>query len=199
MQWVSRVVKLGPRTTNCYRATTRSGIWPTSSSIFQEIKKAINRTHKNGKTGNTYSTFSYRALMHALATLFGILMTERNPWIFSALVCYVLLCFGGGFATMPSFILDVFGSKKMSNIYGAILTAWACSGNLRTPLRGISERRIPRPRSHILFFDRDFYARPRVCLLLFAKRRPHSPSSPHIGKHPAPVWHFAPIIAIIQI
>ena len=66
--------------------------------------------------------------MHALATLFGILMTERNPWIFSALVCYVLLCFGGGFATMPSFILDVFGSKKMSNIYGAILTAWAAAG-----------------------------------------------------------------------
>ena len=60
--------------------------------------------------------------------VFGILMTERNPWIFSALVCYVLLCFGGGFATMPSFVLDVFGSKKMSTIYGAILTAWAAAG-----------------------------------------------------------------------
>ena len=60
--------------------------------------------------------------------VFGILMTESNPWIFSALVCYVLLCFGGGFATMPSFVLDVFGTKRMSVIYGAMLTAWAAAG-----------------------------------------------------------------------
>ena len=60
--------------------------------------------------------------------VFGLLMTERDPWIFSALVCYVLLCFGGGFATMPSFVLDVFGAKRMSIIYGAVLTAWAAAG-----------------------------------------------------------------------
>ena len=70
----------------------------------------------------------FRILLASQMIVFGILMTERNPWIFSALVCYVLLCFGGGFATMPSFVLDVFGSKKMSNIYGAILTAWAAAG-----------------------------------------------------------------------
>ena len=70
----------------------------------------------------------FRILLASQMIVFGILMTERNPWIFSALVCYVLLCFGGGFATMPSFVLDVFGSKKMSTIYGAILTAWAAAG-----------------------------------------------------------------------
>lgn len=70
----------------------------------------------------------FRILLASQMIVFGILMTERNPWIFSALVCYVLLCFGGGFATMPSFVLDVFGSKKMSTIYGTILTAWAAAG-----------------------------------------------------------------------
>ena len=45
-----------------------------------------------------------------------------------AFVCYILLCFGGGFATVPSFVLDVFGSKRMSVIYGAMLTAWAAAG-----------------------------------------------------------------------
>ena len=70
----------------------------------------------------------FRILLASQMVVFGILMTETNPWIFSALVCYVLLCFGGGFATVPSFILDVFGSKKMSAIYGAILTAWAAAG-----------------------------------------------------------------------
>ncbi len=70
----------------------------------------------------------FRFLLASQMIVFGILMTESNPWVFSALVCYVLLCFGGGFATMPSFVLDVFGPRKMSVIYGAILTAWAAAG-----------------------------------------------------------------------
>lgn len=72
----------------------------------------------------------FRILLASQTVVFGILMTERDPWIFSALVCYVLLCFGGGFATMPSFITDVFGAKKMSAIYGVSLTAWAMAGIL---------------------------------------------------------------------
>ena len=71
---------------------------------------------------------SFRLLLATQMIVFGVLMTERNPWIFSALVCYVLLCFGGGFGTMPSFVLDVFGSERMSVMYGAMLTAWAAAG-----------------------------------------------------------------------
>ena len=70
----------------------------------------------------------FRILLASQMVVFGILMTERNPWVFSVLVCYILLCFGGGFATMPSFVLDVFGPQKMSTIYGTILTAWAAAG-----------------------------------------------------------------------
>ncbi|MYA08437.1 MAG: OFA family MFS transporter [Holophagales bacterium] len=70
----------------------------------------------------------FRILLASQMVVFGVLMTETNPWIFSVLVCYVLLCFGGGFATMPPFVLDVFGSRKMSSIYGAVLTAWAAAG-----------------------------------------------------------------------
>lgn len=70
----------------------------------------------------------FRILLASQMVVFGILMTNSNPWIFSVLVCYVLLCFGGGFATMPSFIVDVFGSRNMSKIYGTILTAWSAAG-----------------------------------------------------------------------
>jgi len=75
----------------------------------------------------------FRILLASQMVVFGVLMTERNPIVFSALVCYVLLCFGGGFAVMPSFIADVFGAKRMSFVYGAILTAWAAAG-LVSPL-----------------------------------------------------------------
>ena len=70
----------------------------------------------------------FRILLATQMVVFGVLMTETNPWIFSILICYVLLCFGGGFATMPPFILDVFGARKMSAMYGAVLTAWAAAG-----------------------------------------------------------------------
>ena len=70
----------------------------------------------------------FRILLASQIVVFGVLMSERDPYIFSALVCYILLCFGGGFATMPSFVSDVFGTKRMSAIYGAILTAWSAAG-----------------------------------------------------------------------
>ena len=70
----------------------------------------------------------FRILLATQMVVFGVLMTETNPWIFSILVCYVLLCFGGGFATIPPFIIAVFGARRMSAIYGAVLTAWAAAG-----------------------------------------------------------------------
>jgi len=71
---------------------------------------------------------TFRLMLATQMIVFGVLMTERNPWIFSALVCYILLCFGGGFGTMPAFVMDVFGSKRMSVMYGAMLTAWSAAG-----------------------------------------------------------------------
>ena len=70
----------------------------------------------------------FRILLASQMFVFGVLMTEQNPWVFSALVCYIMLCFGGGFATMPSFVQDVFGARRMATIYGAVLSAWAMAG-----------------------------------------------------------------------
>ena len=36
----------------------------------------------------------------------------------------ILLCYGGGFGTMPAFVADYFGAKNMGPIYGLMLTAW---------------------------------------------------------------------------
>lgn len=71
---------------------------------------------------------SFRLLLGTQIVMFGLLMTESNPQVFSALVCGVLLCFGGGFATMPSFVADVFGARRMPVMYGAMLTAMAAAG-----------------------------------------------------------------------
>jgi MFS transporter, OFA family, oxalate/formate antiporter len=71
---------------------------------------------------------TFRIMLASQIVAFILLMTLGNPWLFAALICYVLLCYGGGFGTMPSFVLDVYGGKMMAVVYGVILTAWSAAG-----------------------------------------------------------------------
>ena len=70
----------------------------------------------------------FRIMLATQGLVFLALSRAENPWLFAVLVCYVLLCYGGGFGSMPSFVLDVFGPVRMPVVYGAILTAWSVAG-----------------------------------------------------------------------
>jgi len=70
----------------------------------------------------------FRLILGSQIVVFILMMFTGNPWIFGVLVCYVLLCYGGGFGAMPSYVLDVFHSRLMPVVYGAILTAWSIGG-----------------------------------------------------------------------
>ncbi|TFG48895.1 MAG: MFS transporter [Candidatus Brocadiia bacterium] len=60
--------------------------------------------------------------------LFFILPQISNVIVFTVVACYILACYGGGFATMPAYAADTFGTKNMGSIYGKILLAWAAAG-----------------------------------------------------------------------
>ena len=47
---------------------------------------------------------------------------------FTVLCFVVLLCYGGGFGTMPAFAADYFGAENVGSIYGLMLTAWGFAG-----------------------------------------------------------------------
>jgi OFA family oxalate/formate antiporter-like MFS transporter len=70
----------------------------------------------------------FRLMLGTQVLAFGGLIVTSDPWIFGALICYVLLCYGGGFGVMPSFVLNTFGSRLMPVLYGCILTAWSAAG-----------------------------------------------------------------------
>jgi OFA family oxalate/formate antiporter-like MFS transporter len=70
----------------------------------------------------------FRLILGSQIIVFILLMFTSNPYIFGASVCYILLCYGGGFGAMPSYILDVFQEKLMPVMYGVILTAWSFAG-----------------------------------------------------------------------
>jgi len=70
----------------------------------------------------------FRLILGSQIVVFILMMFTENPWIFGLLVCYVLLCYGGGFGAMPSYVLDVFHTQLMPVVYGTILTAWSIGG-----------------------------------------------------------------------
>ncbi len=62
------------------------------------------------------------------AVVFGILPRVQSFAGFTALCVVVLLCYGGGFGTMPAFAADYFGPENVGSIYGLMLTAWGFAG-----------------------------------------------------------------------
>lgn len=59
----------------------------------------------------------------SLVVIFLSLLHIRNPILFGAACCYVGLCYGGIFGTMPAFSAGIFGVAQMGRFYGPVLTA----------------------------------------------------------------------------
>jgi OFA family oxalate/formate antiporter-like MFS transporter len=58
------------------------------------------------------------------AVLFWILPSINSAAMLTLVSFIILMCYGGGFGTMPAFAADYFGSKNVGPIYGLMLTAW---------------------------------------------------------------------------
>jgi MFS family permease len=70
--------------------------------------------------------------------LLGILLYAAVPTLghlgsiplFVAAFCIILSMYGGGFATIPAYLRDIFGTFQVGAIHGALLTAWSAAGVL---------------------------------------------------------------------
>jgi OFA family oxalate/formate antiporter-like MFS transporter len=58
------------------------------------------------------------------AGLFWTLPGISSAAILTVVTFIILMCYGGGFGTMPAFTADYFGSRNVGPIYGLMLTAW---------------------------------------------------------------------------
>jgi MFS transporter, OFA family, oxalate/formate antiporter len=57
--------------------------------------------------------------------LFWFLPSITVPSMMTTITFIILMCYGGGFGTMPAFTADYFGPKNVGPIYGLMLTAWS--------------------------------------------------------------------------
>ena len=66
----------------------------------------------------------------------GIALYAAAPWaahdgsrlIFVTCMCIILSMYGGGFATVPAYLADMFGTQFVGAIHGRLLTAWSTAG-----------------------------------------------------------------------
>jgi len=84
---------------------------------------------------NTYWIFFVLGIVLYLSIPFTAQQASANPavvWLvyFYAATMIIFTMYGGGFATIPAYLADIFGTRYVGGIHGRLLTAWSTAGVL---------------------------------------------------------------------
>ena len=84
---------------------------------------------------NTYWIFFLLGIVLYLSIPFAAQQVSVSPsvvWLvyFYAATMIIFTMYGGGFATIPAYLADIFGTKYVGGIHGRLLTAWSTAGVL---------------------------------------------------------------------
>ncbi|MFI1048075.1 OFA family MFS transporter [Streptomyces griseoruber] len=126
--------KAAPMITDFF-ADTSTPVSVTAAAGFVALLSSANMAGRIGWSStsdligrkNIYRLYlGVGALMYALIALFGD--SSKPLFILCALV--ILSFYGGGFATVPAYLKDLFGTYQVGAIHGRLLTAWSTAGVL---------------------------------------------------------------------
>jgi MFS family permease len=79
-----------------------------------------------GRRGTYMIFFVLGALLYFAVPTVGV----RHVALFVLCYAVILSMYGGGFATMPAYLRDLFGTMQVGAIHGRLLTAWSTAGVL---------------------------------------------------------------------
>lgn len=84
---------------------------------------------------NTYWIFFVLGIFLYCSIPYTAQQVSINPavvWLvyFYAATMIIFTMYGGGFATIPAYLADIFGTKYVGGIHGRLLTAWSTAGVL---------------------------------------------------------------------
>ncbi|MBV9914594.1 MAG: OFA family MFS transporter [Sinobacteraceae bacterium] len=105
---------------------------------------------------NTYFVFfAAGAVLYALLPTWGHLGLAVA---FMASVCIILTMYGGGFATLPAYLADIFGTQMVGAIHGRLITAWSVAGVVGPALIAqLREAQLASGVAKNLVYDRTLY------------------------------------------
>lgn len=82
---------------------------------------------KLGRRNTYFVFFILGALMYVTATYAA---SQQHLGLFLVVFCIIASMYGGGFATIPAYLADLFGTQFVGAIHGRLLTAWSTAGIL---------------------------------------------------------------------
>jgi len=136
----------------CFNVTAGIGVLGQASAMIQEVFKGTitasaaagfvgllslfnmggrffwaSLSDKIGRKATYTCFFVLGTALYALVPLTG---TIGSVALFVGCFCIILTMYGGGFATIPAYLADIFGTKYVSAVHGRLLTAWSAAGVL---------------------------------------------------------------------
>jgi MFS family permease len=86
----------------------------------------------------SFSDYIGRKATYYTFFVLGMILYASAPWaggignvaLFVGIFCIILTMYGGGFATIPAYLADMFGTQHVGAIHGRLLTAWSVAGIL---------------------------------------------------------------------
>ena len=78
-----------------------------------------------GRKATYYTFFILGIALYALAPNAA---RAGSQAVFVLAICVIVSMYGGGFATIPAYLADVFGTQFVGAIHGRLLTAWSTAG-----------------------------------------------------------------------
>ncbi len=80
------------------------------------------------RIGRKATYFTFFLLGFALYAAIPSTAQAGSLALFVAFFCIILSMYGGGFATVPAYLADMFGTRFVGAIHGRLLTAWSAAG-----------------------------------------------------------------------
>jgi MFS family permease len=78
-----------------------------------------------GRKNTYFCFFVIGTVLYVLVPQTGLM---GSVTLFVACFCVIISMYGGGFATVPAYLRDMFGTRYVGAIHGMLLTAWSAAG-----------------------------------------------------------------------
>ncbi|MFH1022172.1 MAG: OFA family MFS transporter [Planctomycetota bacterium] len=121
---------------------------------------------------SSVSDFTGRKTVYGIYFLLGAALYACLPWtqqtqnriLFVACTTVIISMYGGGFATIPAYLKDMFGSHQVGAIHGRLITAWSMAAVIGPSLiNGFYDRRVAAGVPKAQAYNATFYL---MCALL---------------------------------
>jgi MFS family permease len=126
-------------------------------SLFNSVGRIFwaSLSDKMGRKNTYYVFFLLGIVLYCLLPTWGHL---GLPFLFVASICIILTMYGGGFATVPAYLADIFGTQMVGAIHGRLITAWSVAGVVGPAIiAGLRQFQLDHGVAHNLVYDFTLY------------------------------------------